>query len=168
MPVLTGNIYTKGTFGNLCFYRVQGKYYVRRKSRLTGKRVKKDPVFRRTMEHAGILARASKIGSVIYRALPADFRQFWMYRAFTGEAIGLLRGGMTEPEVKELLWKRYAEATIRKSNRHKLKKKKKAVVHAAPKKIVTALYIPVKFPVRQETNTGTNRVRAGQRRIRAG
>jgi len=34
-----------GTIQNICFYKMEGQYYARQKSSLTGKRVKKDPAF---------------------------------------------------------------------------------------------------------------------------
>src|SRR6476619_1725202 len=96
-----GNIKIEGrTFGRLVFYKMDGEYYVRTKSSLTGKRVKKDPRFKRTMRSAGELARASKIGSAIYKALPKNFRQFWMYRAFTGEAMMMIKKGMPDAEAQ--------------------------------------------------------------------
>jgi hypothetical protein len=56
------------------------------------------------------MAQASKIGSVIYQALPSDWRQGWMYRAFTGEALQLLKEGKTVEETTRVLWERYVEA----------------------------------------------------------
>ena len=79
------------TIGDLTFYMMDGVNYVRIKSSLTRKRVLKSPDFRKTRLYAGFMARASKIGSVIYQALPHDWRQGWMYRAFTGEALQLLK-----------------------------------------------------------------------------
>jgi hypothetical protein len=37
------------------------------------------------------MAKASTIGSMVYNALPAHWRQFWMYQAFTGEALKMLK-----------------------------------------------------------------------------
>jgi hypothetical protein len=109
MGLQAGHIVFIGTIGKLCFYKSCGQYCVRKSSSLTGKRVKKDKAFERTMENAGILARASRIGSAVYRALPKTFRQYWMYRAFTGEAIHLLRRRKTDEEARMILWKTYAE-----------------------------------------------------------
>jgi hypothetical protein len=89
--------------GRLVFYKMGNEYYVRTKSSLKGKRVKKDPKFAGTMRSAGRLARASKIGSAVYKALPANFKQFFMYRAFTGEAIKMLKQGMSEEEILQKL-----------------------------------------------------------------
>jgi hypothetical protein len=99
-----------GTFGELTGYKLGENYYVRKKSTLTGKRVKTSPEFTRTMVHANLLARASKIGAQVYKALPPGWRQCWMYRSFTGEAFTLLQNNPYNDEaVKQLLWKCYVE-----------------------------------------------------------
>lgn len=110
MAKQAGKIKIEGrTFGRLVFYKMNGEYYARTKSSLTGKRVKKDPRFQATMRSAGILARASKIGSAAYQALPKEFRQFWMYRSFTGEAMMMLKKGLTELEAQKELFRIYVE-----------------------------------------------------------
>jgi len=55
------------------------------------------------------MAKASKIGSAVYKSLPEDFRQFWMYRAFVGEALKMLKEGMTGQQALESLFKTYVE-----------------------------------------------------------
>ena len=70
MAKQAGTYHITGCFDNLCFYEMEGKYYVRLKSSLTGKRVKKDPSFKRTMQYAALLGSASAIASAVYRALP--------------------------------------------------------------------------------------------------
>jgi hypothetical protein len=107
---IAGLCFLEGTFDQLTFYKMDGKYYVRVKSSLTSKRVKTSDEFRRTMIYANLMVRASKIGSVIYKALPPNWRQFWMYRSFTGEAFTLLKNNpYTDEEVKQILWKTYVE-----------------------------------------------------------
>jgi hypothetical protein len=108
MAKQAGSIKIVGLIGPLCFYRSGDKYYVRRASSLTRKRVKYDPLFHRTMMNARLLGRASKIASVVYKDLPKNFRQYWMYRAFTGEAMQLLKAGKTDDEARETLWHVYA------------------------------------------------------------
>ena len=98
------------TIGDLTFYMMDGVNYVRTKSSLTRKRVLKSPNFKKTRFYAGLMAQASKIGSVIYQALPHDWRQGWMYRAFTGEALQILNEGRTVEETTRLMWERYVEA----------------------------------------------------------
>jgi hypothetical protein len=98
------------TMCDLTFYMMDGVNYVRKKSSLTRKRVLKSPNFRKTRFYAGLMSQASKIGSVIYQALPPDWRQAWMYRAFTGEVMQILKEGRTVEETTRLMWERYVEA----------------------------------------------------------
>jgi hypothetical protein len=107
---IAGLCFLEGTFDQLTFYKMDGKYYCRVKSSLTSKRVKTAPEFRWTMALARLMGRASKIGSAIYQALPPSWRQFWMYRSFTGEAYTmLLHSTLTDEDVKQILWKTYVE-----------------------------------------------------------
>jgi len=107
---IAGLCFLEGTIDDLTFYKMDGQYYVRVKSSLSSQRVKTSPEFKWTMIYARLLARASKIGSAIYKELPPGWRQFWMYRSFTGEAFTLLKENpYTDDQVKQLLWKCYVE-----------------------------------------------------------
>jgi hypothetical protein len=99
----------EGTIDGVTYYKMLGEYYARKISCLTAEDVKNKPAFECTMMYAGLLGRASKIGSVIYQQLPENWRQFWMYRSFTGEAMKMLEGGATEQEALTYLWKTYVE-----------------------------------------------------------
>src|SRR5882757_7521773 len=109
MAKLSGNIKFRGTLGIVCIYQMYGRSFLRMKSSLTGKRVKKDPKFKPLMMHAKILSRASTIASFVYQALPKEFREHWMFNAFTGEAMQGLKAGKSYEEVRKTLWKTYAE-----------------------------------------------------------
>lgn len=104
MAKQTGPVKLEGTIGNICFYKMGEAYYARLKSSLTGKRVKKDPRFRRTMEFASCLAVAAKIAAEIYSTLP---KQRGLYRKIVGMAMQLLKLGMEREEavlqLKEIL-----------------------------------------------------------------
>lgn len=89
-------LYYNGTIGNITFYTMYGQLYARSKSSLTAKRVRSDKKFHKTMKFAGMMAKASSIGSNVYKALPVSWRQSWMYRAFTGEALQMLMQGIKE------------------------------------------------------------------------
>lgn len=91
MAKQVGPVYCTGTIGMVCFYKMQGKYYARLKSSLTGRRVKKDPAFRRTMENANILGEASRIASAVYRSVPSEEKCQGLYRMMTGIAIRMLK-----------------------------------------------------------------------------
>jgi hypothetical protein len=86
-----GPIRVTGTVQNLCFYKMEGKYYVRAKSSLNGKRVKKDKAFKQTMAYANLLARASKIAAAFYRKLTKEERGLKIYRELTGKVMQELK-----------------------------------------------------------------------------
>ena len=102
------------TIGKLTFYVMEGRNFVRKKSSLSRKRVLHSPQFARTRHYAGLMAKASKIGSFVYNALPQYWRQGWMYRSFTGEALSMLKAGKKEQEIQQLLWQRYVETVVSK------------------------------------------------------
>ena len=104
----TGPFFLEGLYGNICFYKVKGRYLVRQKSTLTGKRVKTSAAYRVTMLYARMMSSSSKIASAVYKALPAHWKQFWMYRAFVGEAMEMLKEGKGVEETRQVLWERYA------------------------------------------------------------
>jgi hypothetical protein len=112
MPTVQAFFPICGTMDNLTFYMWEGKNFVRKKSRLTAKRVKTSPKFERTRYYAGLMAKASQIGSSLFRALPVRWRQSWMYRTFTGEALKLLKEGKTVEEAKEILWAMYVKEVV--------------------------------------------------------
>ncbi len=98
-----GPYFVTGCAGNICFYKMDGQYYMRLKSTLSGKRVKKDPRFKKTMQNAGLLADASKIASKLYRELPKEERAKGLYRKLTGMGMRLLKEGKSKEEVFALL-----------------------------------------------------------------
>ena len=99
-----GPVKVVGTIGNICFYKMGDEYYARLKSSLSGKRVKKDPRFKRTMEFASFLSIAAKIASEIYSTLP---KQRGLYRKMVGMAMQMLKLGVEREEtvlqLKEIL-----------------------------------------------------------------
>lgn len=107
MAQQVGPIFLECTWDDLTFYKMDGKYYARKKSRLTREKVLKDPAFHRTRLYASLLACASKIASSIYKDLPMHWRQFWMFRAFTGEALTMLDAGATAQDAYDYLWETY-------------------------------------------------------------
>jgi hypothetical protein len=102
------------TIGNLTFYLMEGRNFVRKKSSLTRRKVLYSPQFKNTRHYAGLMAKASKIGSQVYNALPEYWRQGWMYRSFTGEAYKMIKAGRQEAEIQQLLLQRYVEPVVSK------------------------------------------------------
>jgi hypothetical protein len=104
-----GPIFLECTWDDLTFYKMDGAYYVRKKSRLTREKVLTHKAFERTRHYANMLALASKIASSIYSDLPIHWREFWMFRYYTGEAFSMLKERATAQEVYDYLWKTYIE-----------------------------------------------------------
>jgi len=100
----------KGRYGRVVFYHLPCGLICRFLTPHTRKRILKDPTFAEFRKCSKRMAKASKIGSAVYKALPEDFRQFWMYRAFVGEAFKMLKDeGMTGEQVLESLFSIYVE-----------------------------------------------------------
>ena len=102
-----GPVYITGRVGNLCYYKMNGEYYVRKQSSLSRKRVKRSRAFQRTMQHAAWLAQASKIAAGVYRLMPRETRQVSQYQAMTGEGIALLKAGITAAAIQNRLMAGY-------------------------------------------------------------
>ena len=97
MATQIGLLQIKGTIHGICFYKMDGKYYARTKSSLSGERVKSDPVFAETMRHAERMGIASKIASVLYKQLvPVSERSREKYR----EVVGMVMKELTTDEHK--------------------------------------------------------------------
>ena len=92
-----------GTIQNICFYKMEGQYYARQKSSLTGKRVKKDPAFTGTMQSANLLGSASKLASFIKRGFPKEEQSRELFRMLTGKVMRLMKEGVGEVEIKTRL-----------------------------------------------------------------
>ena len=96
-----------GTFGPITIYYMFGKYYIRTRSSLTGKRVKTDPVFYKTRQYANLMAKGSPIASKVYALVPLQHRQKNLCRKITGEAMTWLKYGWAAADIIEYLTKKY-------------------------------------------------------------
>ncbi len=108
MAKRVSHILLEGTFDNITIYKRGNQYCVRMCHRLDSKRVKTSLCFRRTMEYAGLMSTSSTIASRVYRALPASWKQYWMYKSFVGEAMEMLKNGTSAEAAEKTLWLRYA------------------------------------------------------------
>jgi hypothetical protein len=126
---------------------MEGRNFVRKKSSLTRRKVLYAPCFKNTRHYATLMGRASKIGSTIYKALPAYWRQGWMYRSFTGEAYTMLKARKNEEEIQQVLWQRYVSGVVP-------KEAKTVPQHTEPKRPYRKL----------NTNYWTNKIRKSKQR----
>jgi len=92
-----------GTIDTICFYEMEGQYYARQKSSLTGKRVRKDPAFAGTMQSANLLGKASKLASLIKRSFPKEEQCRELFQMLTGKVMRMMREGFGEEEIKVML-----------------------------------------------------------------
>jgi hypothetical protein len=103
MAKQVGEIKIVGTFADITFYKMDGQYYARMKSSLTGKRVKRDPRFARTMASARRLAKGSQLASKVYRSLPRTEQVYARYKELKSVAVLALKEGVSKAEVVVLL-----------------------------------------------------------------
>ncbi len=100
MAKQTGPLQITGTIGGITFYEMDGQFYARSKSSLDGRRVRKDPKFRRTMQEAGEFGKASKAARELYWQMPEEKRKHGMYGRLTGKMRKLLKAGKSLEEAK--------------------------------------------------------------------
>jgi hypothetical protein len=125
MAKQVGDIKIVGTLEDLCFYKMQGEYFVRMKSSLTGKRFWKDRAFVGSRRSAGLLAKASSLASRLYRLMPKEKKDREVFRALTGKVKRLLCDGWAEAQVEDWFVQAYLPApkgTVVKARAAKTKK----------------------------------------------
>ena len=109
-----------GTRDGITIYRMRDEhlYYLRMKSSLTGKRVKKDPAFKGLMRHAKIMAISSPLASSVYKQLAEEKQDVKLYRQMTGMAQRMLKEGYKEEEVKKALEQKYLPKLVVPAHKH--------------------------------------------------
>ena len=97
----SGNIWFTGTFplDDLTLYRMNGEFYARKKSRLTGKRFRNDDAFKGSRRSAARFKRGNELASQVYGSLPKEERFYKLFCRLKREAILWLKQGKTEEEV---------------------------------------------------------------------
>jgi hypothetical protein len=155
----TGPNFFTGRHGGLQYYQLGAGHYVRVVSSLSASRVKQDPAFSLTMQYAGLLAKASKIASAVYRGLSRKEHGF--YRKLTGMAMQLLKQGSTMEEAFQQLYNQFIPPP---APAVKVLKRKPAVrgsfpdnisVTSFPDELLKRIFSipPEDFPVKQAENT---------------
>ena len=103
MAIQTGVLRITGTIGNITFYKMNGEYYARGKSSLSGKRVKTSLQYELFRMYSGRMACASRTAGKIYRSLRRAERDVSLYRKMVSEGLRLLRAGCAEGQLEETL-----------------------------------------------------------------
>ena len=78
---------------------MNGEFYVRKKSRLTGKRFRNDEAFEGSRRSAARFKRGNELASEVYGSLPQEQKFYKLFCRLKREAILWLKQGKTEEEV---------------------------------------------------------------------
>ena len=104
MAKQTGDIFITGTLGNVTFYKMNGRYYLKTVSAHSRKRILSDPCFAKTRRNAASFGSAQKMASFVYRLVPSedrDRKKVWY--PLRNRAQELVRSEMKQEEVVEIL-----------------------------------------------------------------
>ncbi|HYH14883.1 MAG TPA: hypothetical protein VD794_06680 [Flavisolibacter sp.] len=105
MAKQVGPLFITGTIDGVIFYKLGDQYYLRSKGAYkSGKQMRKDPYYRRTLEKADQFGLASKLVRwVYYRHLPRAVRKHGLFGKLTGMVNRWLQAGKGTDEVREAL-----------------------------------------------------------------
>ena len=123
MAKQVGDIKVTGTIDDICFYRMEGKYYVRMKSSLTGKRFWRDKAFEGSGRSCARFASGNRLASQVYRSLEKEKRSYPLFCSLKTQAIELIRKGLGEEDVIHTLQSYLQEAIRKKTKARPVKKK---------------------------------------------
>jgi hypothetical protein len=98
-----GDIMMTGTIDGLCFYKMCGRYYVRMKSSLSGKRFWRDQVFEGSRKSCSRFGRANQIASAVFKLVEKNRITNRLFPFLRTRAIALIKEGRGEEEVVEQL-----------------------------------------------------------------
>jgi hypothetical protein len=107
---------------NLYYYYspYSGKNIVRRCTSLTGERVRKDAAFRGFRESGNRMKEASPIAASLYKMVPAEIKQYSLYRLLTGEALKMLKEGRDSATITESLKQIYIDPLLNEPSKESL------------------------------------------------
>lgn len=103
MAKQTGTIKLTGTIDDLCFYEMEGNYYVRLKSSLSGKRYQKDAAFAGSRRSASRFGEGNRLASAVYRLIDKEMRVYSLFCFLKRKSILLLKEGKSLREAEAIL-----------------------------------------------------------------
>ena len=103
MAKIIGGIKIKGTVDNVCFYKMDGQYYVRMKPGPERKAFLKNGRYAPQREASVRMNKGNKIASLIYNQMARDKRVYRVNCGLQKRAAGLLKGGLSVAEVSREL-----------------------------------------------------------------
>ena len=115
MKRLTNNVIT-GSDKRLGLYFYYSHHFghniVRKTTSLTGQRVKTDKAFKGFRESSNRMKQASPIAASLYRLIPAETKQYSIYRLLMSEALKMIKGGLNIGIILENLHRTYIEPLL--------------------------------------------------------
>ncbi len=104
MAKQAGAIFIEGTIDDLCFYKMDGRYYVRMKSSLSSKKFWKDKAFEGSRKSCSRFAEGNQLASRLYRMVEEEKRVYSLFCFLKKKAIALLKEGKSLSEAEEVLF----------------------------------------------------------------
>ena len=124
---LTNNVIT-GSDKRLGLYFYYSPYFghniIRKTTSLTGARVKTDNAFKGFRDSCNRMKQASPIAASLYKLIPAETKQYSIYRLLTSEALKMIKAGLDIGMIIESLKRIYIEPLINESEKELNRKEK--------------------------------------------
>lgn len=95
--------FLEGTYDDITFYKMEGNYYARMKSSLTGKKFWKHKSFEGSRRSCNRFGRGNQLASIVYNEIPEANRKYEIFCRMKREAIAMLKAGQEEEVVIETL-----------------------------------------------------------------
>ena len=88
-----------GTYDDITFYKMEGNYYARMKSSLTGKKFWKHKAFEGSRRSCNRFGKGNQLASKVYKEIPEANRVYALYCTMKRIAIAMLKAGREEEQV---------------------------------------------------------------------
>jgi hypothetical protein len=152
---LTNNVIT-GSDKRLGLYFYYSPHFglniIRKTTSLTGTRVKTDKAFKGFRESGNRMKQASPIAASLYKLIPAEIKQYSMYRLLTGEALNMLKEGLNTELITEKLKRKYIDPLLNEPGVKCMNEETKSSEKTQPEKGLKSF---IRFPNQNPHNPGT-------------
>lgn len=88
-----------GTYDDITFYKMEGNYYARMKSSLTGKKFRTHKAFEGSRRSCNRFGRGNKLASMVYKEIPEENRKYDVFCSMKSAAIAMIKAGKEESDV---------------------------------------------------------------------
>lgn len=88
-----------GTYDDITFYKMEGQYYARMKSSLTGKKFWKHKSFEGSRRSCNRFGKGNQLASKVYKEIPEAQRVYALFCTMKRIAIAMLKAGKEEEQV---------------------------------------------------------------------